>query len=325
MHSLERLPAFCPRLTPDIRGKARAEASAEVVGWLGDRQHGVLARRQLVAAGLDGRWVERRLAAGRLVTVHRGVYAVGSARLTRDGQLAAAALAGGAGAVVGLRSAGELLRVRDGGGRAVDVLVPDHRRGPRGLALRATRDLRPEDVTSVRGIPCTTFARTTLDLAGLEPPSELRRLIASGRRLGILDESALRAQLPRHRGHPGAAELTRLVGLLADRTESELEDAFLALVRRSGLPLPEVNHRWDAAGRWVRTDFRWPGAGVVVEVDGFGTHGGRAAFEEDAERALALWRAGVELLRFTHRQVHETPAAVVDALSIVLARRSARD
>ncbi len=321
---LDRLPATCPRLTPATRGRSRAEGSAAVVTWLAERQHGVLARRQLLDAGLHARWIDRRVAAGRLVLVHRGVYAVGSARLTRQGTLAAGVLGGGPGAVVGLRSAGELLRVRDGGGASVDILVPAKRRGPRGLRLLTTRELRPEDVTSVRGLPCTTFARTALDLAALEPAAELRRLIANARRRGLLDENALRAQLPRHRGHPGAAALTRIVGLLADRTESELEDAFLALVRRSGLPLPEVNQRWDASGRWVRTDFRWPAARLVVEVDGWGTHGGRAAFEDDAERALALWRSGFELLRFTHRQVHESPAAVVEALSIALERASAR-
>jgi very-short-patch-repair endonuclease len=139
-----------------------------------------------------------------------------------------------------------------------------------------------------------------------------------------LDEQALRVQRARHRGHPGAAVLTRLVGLLADRTESDLEDASLALVRAARLPAPEVNVRWDAAGRWVRTDFRWPQRLIVVEVDGWETHRGRAAAEDDADRAASLRLAGWALARFTHRQVHGEPRRVVAVVDAVLTRASAR-
>jgi Transcriptional regulator, AbiEi antitoxin len=46
----------------------------------GDRQHGVITRRELIDAGLDDRAIGRRVRAGRLHRVHRGVYAVGHAR-----------------------------------------------------------------------------------------------------------------------------------------------------------------------------------------------------------------------------------------------------
>src|SRR5438034_9591296 len=47
------------------------------VADLATRQQGVVARAQLVRVGLDPRAIDRRLEAGRLRRLHRGVYLVG--------------------------------------------------------------------------------------------------------------------------------------------------------------------------------------------------------------------------------------------------------
>jgi hypothetical protein len=44
-----------------------------VIGALAARQHGVVARGQLLEAGVSDKAMERRLASGHLVRVHRGV------------------------------------------------------------------------------------------------------------------------------------------------------------------------------------------------------------------------------------------------------------
>ena len=65
--------------------------SAEV--WtLVARQHGVVARRQLIGRGLSPDAIRRRLAGSRLHAVARGVYAVGRPELTRNGRWMAAVL-----------------------------------------------------------------------------------------------------------------------------------------------------------------------------------------------------------------------------------------
>ena len=74
----------------------------------------------------------------------------------------------------------------------------------------------------------------------------------------------------------------------------------------------------------MRTDFRWPDCRLAVEVDGWGSHAGRAAFDDDADRALALRLAGWDVLRFTHRQVHEEPARVLGAVDSALAQATVR-
>src|SRR4051794_7755647 len=79
---------------------------------LAARQHGVVTARQLVALGLDDAAVWRQVEAGRLHRVHRGVYAVGHGRLTREGRWLAAVLRCGSGAVLSHGSAAALWGIR---------------------------------------------------------------------------------------------------------------------------------------------------------------------------------------------------------------------
>jgi Transcriptional regulator, AbiEi antitoxin len=48
-----------------------------VIGQLARRSHGVVTRRQLLAAGVSRREIAHRLATGALLQEHRGVYRVG--------------------------------------------------------------------------------------------------------------------------------------------------------------------------------------------------------------------------------------------------------
>src|SRR5262245_51093378 len=88
---------------------------------LADRQHGVVSLAQLRSLGLTKEAAAKRVTAGRLHRVHRGVYAVGRARLTGDGLLMAAVLACGPQALVSHRSAGGLHGLRPDNRRTVDV------------------------------------------------------------------------------------------------------------------------------------------------------------------------------------------------------------
>lgn len=76
-------------------GASRADFLA--VAPLAARQHGVVSVRQLYSLGLSDRQVRKRLAVGSLHRLHRGVYAVGHMRLTREGRWLAAVFACGEG------------------------------------------------------------------------------------------------------------------------------------------------------------------------------------------------------------------------------------
>src|SRR4051795_1460219 len=94
-------------------GKTAPRSPDLVVAELAARQCGVVARTQLLAAGVSRRAIDGRIARGLLHPLHRGVFAVGHRRVSRNGWWMAAVLAGGDGAVLSHRSAAALWRMHD--------------------------------------------------------------------------------------------------------------------------------------------------------------------------------------------------------------------
>src|SRR3954447_12801565 len=107
-------------------GKNAPRSPDVVIAEIAAAQHGVVARAQLLAAGVGRRAIDGRLTRGALHPLHRGVFAVGHRRVSRDGWWMAATLAGGDGAVLSHRSAAGLWRMRDTTRRA-EVTVARHR------------------------------------------------------------------------------------------------------------------------------------------------------------------------------------------------------
>jgi very-short-patch-repair endonuclease len=98
--------------------------------------------------------------------LHRGVYAVGHANLSPEGQMMAAALAYGSGAVVSHESAAYLWRMSPRCPSIVHVTVAGTaRRGKRaGIVLHYSRTLRSDQTTRRKNIPVTKPDRTRSDL-----------------------------------------------------------------------------------------------------------------------------------------------------------------
>jgi very-short-patch-repair endonuclease len=169
--------------------------------------------------------------------------------------------------------------------------------------------VRTEERCRVDGIPATTVPRTLVDLAEVVSPHDLERAVHQCYRLRRFDSEGVAACLARHPGRNGPS---RLRALLADhpdgaeRSRSWLEVAMLTLCRRHGLPLPRVNVVIEGRER----DFHWPERGLVVEVDGRDEHLTPIAFEDDRRRDRALHLAGYIVLRFTYRDVTDTPDEV---------------
>ena len=86
------------------------EPSEVVIARLAVRQHGLVTRAQLRAAGLTERQIDCRIGRGQLVVVHEGVYRVPAVRATYDQAVLAACLA--TGGVASHRCAGRLFRLR---------------------------------------------------------------------------------------------------------------------------------------------------------------------------------------------------------------------
>ena len=282
----------------------------KIVARLAERQHGVVAARQLAAIGLSRNAVSARAQAGRLHRVHRGVYAVGHPVLTVNGRRMAAVLAAGPGAALSHASAAALWEIRPTSATRIDVSVRSaagRARRP-GLRIHRAARLRDDEITVQQGMTVTTVARTLFDLASSMPGRVLERALDEAEIKQLYDLASLDAVARAHAGERGARHLQRALDEDGDPTltDSELEELMLALCREQQLAQP-TPQAWVAG---LRVDFLFAASRLVVETDGYRYHRTRRAFERDRERDAILARAGYRTLRFTHRQLTRRPAEV---------------
>jgi very-short-patch-repair endonuclease len=264
--------------TPDV------EAARLAAG-----QHGYVTRSQLLNAGVSARAIDRRLESGRLVRIHRGVYAVGHVPPSPYARAMAAVLACGPGAVLSHRAAAALWGlIRWPATR--EVTAPTDRRMP---GVRTHRSRQRTDVTTHYGIPTTTPARTLLDLAGILDRVSLTRAVNDARLRHLMSGNDLDDLLARS---PGRATRAFARDHPQAPTRSVFEDAFLAFLDRHRLPRPEVNQR--VAGYEV--DMLWRPQRLVAELDGRAYH---EDFEQDRERDADLLAAGLRVVRVTWRRL----------------------
>jgi hypothetical protein len=275
----------------------------------------VVSSAQLRALGLNTREVGHRIRVGRLHRLYRGVYAVGHARLGREGRYMAAVLACGKRAVLSHRSAAAWWGLLQTAQALVDVTSPHGRHAIAGVRRHQARSLTAPDTTTHEAIPITSVARTLLDLAATVRSDRLERALAQAERLRLYDGKAIRDVLSRANGHRGKAVLTKATAQEPKLTRSELEAIFLGLVRQAGLPEPETNLPLIALDDpRPEVDFYWPAHRLVVETDGWETHGTRSAFEADRRKDAALVAAGERVVRFTWRAVVHDGATVIERL-----------
>src|SRR4051794_425962 len=151
------------------------------------RQHGVVTLAQLLHAGLTKQGITRRVAAGRLHRVFRGVYAVGHAGLSSEGRWFAAVAACGERSVLSHRSAAELWRLLTPTAGPVHVTVaqPGGRARRRGLIVHHSSSLLKGEVTRRSGIRVTAPARTLADLRRTGRQGDLRRAERQAAYLGF--------------------------------------------------------------------------------------------------------------------------------------------
>jgi very-short-patch-repair endonuclease len=283
-----------------------------------ERQHGVVARTQLLAAGLSADAIKHRIGEGRLHPVWRGVYAVGRPGLSRRGIWMAAVLSCGPEAVLSHESAAALWQIRTEDRGHINVSVPAGvaRRRP-GIRVHRRVCFGTRDVTGLHGIPVTTPTCTLADLASRLSRDQLEAAINEADKRDLIDPDTLRAALAALGRRPGVRVLCQVL----DRrtftlTDSQLERRFVAIARRVGLPTPQTGARVNG----FKVDFHWPSLGLVVETDGLRYHRTPAQQARDRLRDQVHTARGLTPLRFTHFQV----AFEADHVEMVLAAVAAQ-
>jgi very-short-patch-repair endonuclease len=121
----------------------------------------------------------------------------------------------------------------------------------------------------------------------------------------------------RHPGRRGTRALDTIVAarrIGRQRTRTDLEAAFLALLDADGLPRPETNRRTGPG----EVDAVWPEQRLIVELDGFAAHGTRRAFENDRARDRELVTEGWRVLRITSRRLETDGPTIARQLRALL-------
>ncbi len=284
-------------------------------------QHGVVQRRHALALGMTARQIERRLEAGLLVPVHRGVYRLAASPPTWHQGVLAACMAGGDGALASHTSAAGLWALRGIEPASTEITVRGpHRARLSGVVVHRTDRLDGVDVSRRLGIPVTSPARTLLDLGAvvgvdvLEPALEdaiLRRLVT----FALVRRTVERLGRPGRRGTAGLRQLVEARDPATAPTESMLEDRLVAVLRRGGLRDPVRQHRVGG----VRVDLAYPEARLAIEADSRVWHAGRGDVQRNSAKRNLLVGLGWRVLHFTWFDVTTRPAYVLATVAPQLA------
>ncbi len=288
-------------MTPEAQTRPVGKRERERrLARLATQQHGVVARRQLVALGFGEEAIKVRCDSGRLSHLHREVFMVGHQRLNQRSYWWGAVLAYGDEALLSHRSAAALwgfARQRRG---AVDVTAGTGRQGihRRERIWIHRGQIHPADRTTHDDIPVTTVARTLFDFAEVVDLQRLEHTWEEADRLKLLRLGELEKVCERGYGRRALKPIRRLLveARAVTRTRSPLEDRFQLFSRAYDLPPHSTNV--EVLGSEV--DVLWPAAKLIAELDSWEFHRHRAAFQRDRARDTRLLVAGYRTIRITH-------------------------
>lgn len=190
----------------------------------------------------------------------------------------------------------------------IRVTIPASRRlcrQPGVLVVRGTLDRR--DISTLHGILITKAIRTATDLAAEGCNDLLHRMAQRNR----LSSDELQSVLDRGAHRRGWATARAAVRECATNPHSEAERVTHRMLAVAGIWGWRANAELVIEGRTFRPDLTFDEVMLIVEIDGFTYHGDRDAFERDRDRQNRLTAAGWTVLRFTWRQIHDHPEAVI--------------
>lgn len=274
--------------------------------------HDVVTRDELLIEGVSEEGLKTMRRREHLFLRHDGVYLTTDRPSHKTLCLAAVAYCG-EDAKVSFFSGAYLWDVGEGEpDGAPFVTVPAHRMTHKAEGIQVRRSRRPDPGWTRDLIAVTTLERTIEDCARTMTIPALKRMIGRAERKHALHLDRLLDQ----------ARSRKLRGVLSTYvagrglTDSELEARFYELVVRAGLPKPQTQRK-QAGGR---VDFFFPGLRLIVEVDGWDSHRGRVAHQEDLRRDREHWRRGLQTLRYTWPDVVLTPRDVAADLALAQQR-----
>lgn len=310
------------RIMPVRAARSTADGA---IAELAATQGGVVARRQLLAARVSRHAIAGRLDSGLLTALHPGVYGVGCPEPSPLGAAWAAVLAAGPRAWLSHDSAAWRLEWLDRGAVWHVTRVGRGVRLP-GLEIHGCREPADGEVGHVGDLPCTSPARTAVDVAARRPQRVVERCLDQWDAQGEYDQAALLAAA--RRGRPGAAVVRRLLrehAVGTTITRSEFEERFLRFTRARRIEQAVFNVPMTLpSGTPIVVDVWWAAERVAIELDGRSAHERAKAFESDRARDLELATMDIAPGRITWRKLTREPDWVERNVRALLGRRRAR-
>jgi very-short-patch-repair endonuclease len=198
------------------------------------------------------------------------------------------------------------------------VTAPRHGRVVAGTHRRIG-DVESIDTVLVEGVPCTTVARTALDLARRQPLHV--SLVALDAALTRVDPYDLRSAMARLTWVYDLNALSQAIDRADPRSESPLESISRGYMIEGGIPRPELQ-QWITAddGRRYRVDFLWRDRRVIGEADGWVKYASIEDVREEKRREDALRRMGYVIVRWTYDELRKHPDRVIARIRAALAR-----
>lgn len=302
---------------------AQQNEARDRCGAIMGKQYGVITRAQALSTGLSPRQLEHRLCSGAWRKLLPRVYAPVEVPATWHQRVMGACLWAGDGSAASHRTAAALLRISGFGKGMIEISTSRRLTRPGLIAYR--RNLRPNDVIRVDGIPVTSTPLTLLSVAAFEPRDRLELAVDDVLVRGLISRERLQRVVEEDlRGVAGAAPLRRVVEAYTHAPlESPLERRFLHLLRSAGLPEPAVQYPIHDGTRLVaRVDFAYPELLLAIEVDGFRWHGGRKGWADDRGRRNRLTTMRWRVLHIVKEHMNGAGTA---AVALVREARSALD
>lgn len=288
------------------------------IAALAGQQGGHVTRAQLRALGLERGAVQARANNGSLIRVHQGVYALGHLPTNPLDRAHGALLAAGPRSALSGRSAAAYWGLYTNWTYPLELVSPLRRRVP-GTHVRLCSTLMQRDIRDRDGLRVTSPARTMLDIAPRTEDKHLHRFHNELRMRRLITNQQLLDVADRNPSHPGAPRLRALAGgSRGEAKRSPFEVDWVQFASRFELPPYDMNVH--VAGE--RIDVLFTPDRLIVELDGWDTHGTRRAFEEDRDQdSEILAITGIPTMRITYDGLHRWPKKQANRINAILSRR----
>jgi hypothetical protein len=173
--------------------------------------------------------------------------------------------------------------------------------------------LPPAHLATRFGVPCTSVARTVVDLARCSPFIQGVVVADSALHAGKTTRRELDDVLVQCARWPGIQNARRVVEFSDQRAESVLESAARVIFHEHGLAPPDLQ-AWvggEQDRRIGRVDFFWAEHRTIAEADGQEKYKDKGLAVRQLQRDTRLRDAGFEVVHFTWAEIFYEPERVI--------------